>query len=758
VIIAIKIRTSKMSEEFYTPIELLDSTSLLQIPIPLAFTGNSSSSVSASSFSPLIATCSTIPTPSDTESYFLFPFNPDASISIPYHLGYVSEQQQQQEQENLENYCITSSVNNNLITNRNETKRKSQSISNQKQEMKEEEEEEEEEDKRENMPKMKSKRRGKLVFYYSSFLKKGNNEKKFLPASRYSHSTMVDISKHQDLVEIEHSSSSQNTETNSNDIKQSIAITESSLLLPSSNRFSPSFLSLSSSSSSPPEYLRVKKQQRKLRQKYNQLEKNIEELEKLKAERRQLHLHLQQPKEQSRQIESSILTTSQSVKLKQQRKEEEEEKQNNASLKQCTSYNFLTTVDYSKEIANQAMPYQLPEQHCFAQSFEQPKLLKNECQNQQSVSNLHPEESTSMIAPSSSILSIQSTTSNINTIKANEKKPVVRICLPSIPLSALKRFERKGSDFSNFPISQRRGKRKANSSNSLHDQNNQSQILEKKQQHENTNIPTSSPNSLFFLMQQPREKQRKSYPNETRFLLPNPLILSANESISHKLQYATANVELVNEDGESINQNMRNGSFGCYEVLDGELMQVLDSDGFARFSLRCLITSERKPFRLLFHLRYQLLGEIKPSFISILSAPFIVTSNKRALIPLNNISAKMKPVIEGVMPNCGSALKNTEVWIKGSHFGKLITVWFDSYKASILSNDDHLIICNAPPKPELKMNLVVNIVVENCPNKQYVHLHHQHKQYRDNLEKEMVGSFYQNCRTSQPVQYTYIVS
>jgi len=97
------------------------------------------------------------------------------------------------------------------------------------------------------------------------------------------------------------------------------------------------------------------------------------------------------------------------------------------------------------------------------------------------------------------------------------------------------------------------------------------------------------------------------------------------------------------------------------------------------------------------------------------------------------------------------------VWIKGNHFGKLITVWIDNYKASILSNDDHLIICNAPPKPELRMNLTVNIVVENHPNKQYVHHHHHHQKLYENMQQEVGKALCENCTISQPSQYTYIV-
>jgi len=278
-------------------------------------------------------------------------------------------------------------------------------------------------------------------------------------------------------------------------------------------------------------------------------------------------------------------------------------------------------------------------------------------------------------------LSSSSSSSSLASVSNPKKKPIARICLSSAPLSRLTNFARNGPAFSNFPVSvsdhsEKRRKFKVKTSNSIDNQNDQIQILKQNQQYENRNMPTLSPNSLFFLMRQPQAKQRKCYPNETRFLLPNPLILSANEPISHKLQYATANVELVNENGESINHDTRNGSFERHELLDGELMQVLDSDGFARFSIKCLITSEGKPFRLLFRLRYQLLGETRASFTFILSAPFIVTSNKRTLSLRNNIPTQIKPVITAVMPNHGNARQTTECMLSLLFYLISIIVFF----------------------------------------------------------------------------------
>lgn len=155
---------------------------------------------------------------------------------------------------------------------------------------------------------------------------------------------------------------------------------------------------------------------------------------------------------------------------------------------------------------------------------------------------------------------------------------------------------------------------------------------------EQANVFTGEGN-FFTLLEQPNETQRKSYKNENRCLLPNPLTICPREYPGDEQKRAqiidgTVSVQLVDQDGSELPASKAS----ILDSVEKSLTQPLDDNLSAQFSLKVTETSERNPWRLvaflcmtefcrlLFTVNYRVknLGTVEEK---ILSRPFIVASN-----------------------------------------------------------------------------------------------------------------------------------
>lgn len=100
-------------------------------------------------------------------------------------------------------------------------------------------------------------------------------------------------------------------------------------------------------------------------------------------------------------------------------------------------------------------------------------------------------------------------------------------------------------------------------------------------------IPTYNPNytGRFILVEQPNIRQRKSYKNENRYILPNPLTICAKDDTNEKLPRildGDVTVSLVNAEGHELPLGKQN----LLEAPEGGLRQQLDTNFSAHFSLK----------------------------------------------------------------------------------------------------------------------------------------------------------------------------
>jgi hypothetical protein len=99
----------------------------------------------------------------------------------------------------------------------------------------------------------------------------------------------------------------------------------------------------------------------------------------------------------------------------------------------------------------------------------------------------------------------------------------------------------------------------------------------------------------FVVQKQPKEKQRKSYRNENRYLAPNPLSVQfVGEGV---VPSAVVEVMLADGDGRPLEYERQ-------MELIGERTRPLMADGTAGFSLKMHDTSRGEWIRLLFVVRY----------------------------------------------------------------------------------------------------------------------------------------------------------
>jgi len=216
---------------------------------------------------------------------------------------------------------------------------------------------------------------------------------------------------------------------------------------------------------------------------------------------------------------------------------------------------------------------------------------------------------------------------------------------------------------------------------------------------------------MFMLLEQPNEVQRKSYKNENRCLLPNPLTICQKEFLPEDKRGqvpvdGSVTVSLVDQDGEELGPNKAH----MLDSIERSTTQPLDENLSAQFSLKIMETSEGNMVRLLFTVRYRLksLGQCEEK---ILSRPFVVYSNRKKHVKVS--PDKEKPVLVDVKPQRGEFNRDTEVWIKGRGFSDKVAVTFGDKTAKVVDTSENLITVLAPQRDDITRDTTVDITVSN---------------------------------------------
>jgi len=219
--------------------------------------------------------------------------------------------------------------------------------------------------------------------------------------------------------------------------------------------------------------------------------------------------------------------------------------------------------------------------------------------------------------------------------------------------------------------------------------------------------------SSFELVAQPNRKQRKSYQNENRYLLPNPIVVRPLSGVNGI--EGTVTVDLLYENGVRLPP----GS------LEGDLVKSLEGkEKEARFQLKLLVITAKR-LRLSFNVHYTLrnleqnsntFSNLCPIFDqrheTLLSQPFEVHSNSTRN---RKAFAVPQPVVQKIIPTSG--IQGVEVWIKGQYFHNLCEVRFGEVWAQLIEISPNLVICRAPfqwiNSGRLDNDFVVPLVVYN---------------------------------------------
>eukprot|EP00027_Filamoeba_sp_ATCC50430_P014357 CAMPEP_0168568300 /NCGR_PEP_ID=MMETSP0413-20121227/15500_1 /TAXON_ID=136452 /ORGANISM="Filamoeba nolandi, Strain NC-AS-23-1" /LENGTH=361 /DNA_ID=CAMNT_0008600619 /DNA_START=174 /DNA_END=1256 /DNA_ORIENTATION=- len=185
----------------------------------------------------------------------------------------------------------------------------------------------------------------------------------------------------------------------------------------------------------------------------------------------------------------------------------------------------------------------------------------------------------------------------------------------------------------------------------------------------------------FVIFKQPDSVQRRSYPNEKRFLSPKPIRIcrflspkpiricdkasldSSNRVPLPRIVEGTVSVELAYE---AKNQNVDELNYQPHllKCSNGSTKQILENT--AEFELTVLASSGETKFVLVFRVEYKTQdGELTEEVL--ISSPFEVVANVSKMKSSQAKRHKM-PKVQGLVPTEGPANTETEVWIKGSHF------------------------------------------------------------------------------------------
>jgi len=207
---------------------------------------------------------------------------------------------------------------------------------------------------------------------------------------------------------------------------------------------------------------------------------------------------------------------------------------------------------------------------------------------------------------------------------------------------------------------------------------------------------------FFQLMAQPNEKQRKSYRNENRYLLPNPMTVCLAKSQGKTLpdiKQGSVTVKLLYDTGEDLEDDKK-------EILSGVKTRSLDVEKKAQFHLKVVETSERNKFRLQFTVRFTI--DKTQYQETITSHCFRVTSNKKSIHVENPKPFALKPVE-------GDSHVETEIWIRGKCFTDRAntSVKFGGREAKVIETEENMLVCLAPARDDLTEDTVVQLEVTN---------------------------------------------
>jgi hypothetical protein len=206
----------------------------------------------------------------------------------------------------------------------------------------------------------------------------------------------------------------------------------------------------------------------------------------------------------------------------------------------------------------------------------------------------------------------------------------------------------------------------------------------------------------FELLYQPNEKQRKSYKNENRYILPNPLTIVLSKPMKEKkvrIDKGTVTVSLLYDTGEELEENREH-------ILDGVKTRSLDKEKKAQFHLKVVETSDRNRFRLQFIVRFWI-NKVE-HVEKIISHCFRVTSNKKS-------ASIERPRPFAIKPAYGPTNGETEVWIRGKLFTDRAntSVTFGGKEAKVIETEDNILVCYAPPRDDLHEDTTVEVKVTN---------------------------------------------
>ncbi|KAH3761020.1 hypothetical protein Pelo_7181 [Pelomyxa schiedti] len=212
------------------------------------------------------------------------------------------------------------------------------------------------------------------------------------------------------------------------------------------------------------------------------------------------------------------------------------------------------------------------------------------------------------------------------------------------------------------------------------------------------NAPPSIQPARFRIIQEPYDIQRKSYKNENRYILPNPIIVAWAGSTEDTVT-GTVEVYLATETGEEMSPEWQ-------EILDTPAKcKPLDEDKRASFALRMLATSGDLKFRLLFKVKYNLgAGDLTERLVS---TCYRVESNRKKC-PLE------RPKVWQLDPAEGYASQDVPVCIWGSKLGdkNCMKVLFGSQEATIKSVGTNHLECTVPAQ-QLIRDMPVRVNVAN---------------------------------------------
>jgi len=225
----------------------------------------------------------------------------------------------------------------------------------------------------------------------------------------------------------------------------------------------------------------------------------------------------------------------------------------------------------------------------------------------------------------------------------------------------------------------------------------------------------------FSLESEPNPLQRKSYRNERRYLLPNPLTVRYNGDPDAVI-VGTVEVFLVNDAGALFAQDMQ-------DMLEGQKLKSFDEHNHATFSLLMRTISGDMNLRLKFVIRYRYKVPPRPTTTTttgdnadesttanrsdgveyqeeFMSSPFRVESNRKK--PLAD-----HPCLLSLEPCEGPKNTIEEVCLKGSNFGdgKNLRVRFGGFPVAVVRADKDTITTVAPQRPDLPPNTRVPVQI-----------------------------------------------